>query len=122
MSSSLARQLERKHTVEVDQRSRSVEQNVPLKQKITLFEKVLVFLTLIGVIMATYLVLSTYASSYIVNRDIHHLENTIKQQATVNEALNLQVTELSAPDRIVKIATEQLGMTLNDKNVKVVQN
>jgi cell division protein FtsL len=82
----------------------------------------LYFTTLVGVVFATYLIISTYAAIYITNNEVHALERTIKNQTTNNEALQLQVTELSAPDRILKIATEKLGMTLNDKNVKVVKN
>jgi cell division protein FtsL len=119
--SNLARQLERKQI----QESVSRELNNPLKKtksKISSGEKFLYFTTLVGVVFATYLIISTYAAIYITNNEVHALERTIKNQTTNNEALQLQVTELSAPDRILKIATEKLGMTLNDKNVKVVKN
>ncbi|RXI98109.1 cell division protein FtsL [Anaerobacillus alkaliphilus] len=117
--SNLARQFETKqnHTISTN------VQNKPLrKNRITSGEKFLYFTTIFGIVFATYLVISTYASIYITNSEIHSLERSINEQITNNEALQLQVTELSAPDRILQIAKDQLGMTLNDKNVKVVQN
>ncbi|MCT8139030.1 cell division protein FtsL [Anaerobacillus sp. CMMVII] len=100
----------------------SKQKDPRVKSRITSGEKFLYFTTIIGVAFAAYLIISTYASIYITNSEIHALERSINNQVTNNEALQLQVTELSAPDRILQIATEQLGMTLNDKNVKVVQN
>lgn len=120
--SNLARQIERRQTIEIDQRSKKVVTHAPQKQNITLVEKMLGFVTLGGIVLSACIVISTYASTYMVNRDIQLLENSIYQQETLNEALSIQVTELSTPDRIVNIATEKLGMTLNDQNVKVVQN
>ncbi len=117
--SNLARQLETKHKHSI---STSKETKTLTKSRITIGEKVLYFTTVIGLVFATYLVISTYADIYITNHEIHSLERSISEQTTNNEALQLQVTELSAPDRILQIATEQLGMVLNDKNVKVVQN
>lgn len=120
--SSLARQLERKRVVEAPDHQRQVNQETYKKRWITSGERFLYFATIIGLVLATYLIISNYASIYIVNNDIHTLQTSISTQAINNEALQLQVTELSAPDRILQIATEQLGMTLNDKNVTVVQN
>lgn len=120
--SNLARELERKPIINSPQKQKQVQLQSTGKRKITSGERVLYFFTIIGVVFATYLIISTYASIYIINKDIHNLELSIKQQSASNEALELQVTELSAPDRILKIATENLGMTLDDKKVKVVQN
>ncbi|OIJ09802.1 cell division protein FtsL [Anaerobacillus arseniciselenatis] len=121
--SNLARQLERKriadHTQE--QRTKTVRESSG-RRRITIGERLLYFATILGLVFATYFIISTYASIYIVNKEIHTLERTIATQTTENEALNLQVTELSAPDRILKIAKDELGMELNDNNVKVVQN
>jgi cell division protein FtsL len=119
--SNLARQLERKQFQDTKTREQ-LKPSRKVKSRITSGEKFLYFTTVIGVVFASYLIISTYASIYIANNEIHALERSINNQVTNNEALQLQVTELSAPDRILQIATEQLGMTLNDKNVKVVQN
>ncbi len=122
--SNLARQLERKKIAgdtQHQQRTKTLSEKTS-KHRITVGERFLYFATILGVVFATYFIISTYASIYIVNKEIHTLERTIAAQTTDNEALHLQVTELSAPDRILKIAKDKLGMELNDKNVKVVQN
>jgi cell division protein FtsL len=118
----LARQLERKRIADIPDHQRQVQQEISKKLRITPGEKFLYLTTLIGVVFATYFIISMYASIYIVNKDIHSLESSISAQMLNNEALQLQVTELSDPNRILQIATNQLGMTLNDKNVKVIQN
>ena len=123
--SNLARQLEQKKLIdrrEIQEPQRQGQQFPIRKKPISKGEKTLYMLTLIGVVFATYLVLSAYASTYIANKEIHQLQTSINEQVQKNEALRLQVTELSAPDRILKIATEELGMTLNDQNVRVVRN
>ena len=120
--SNLARQLNRRQIVETDQRGKQVVTHAPQKHGVTSFERLLGFISLVGFVFITCIIISTFASTYMVNREIQLLESSIYQQETVNEALSIQVTELSTPDRIVNIATEKLGMTLNDQNVKVVQN
>lgn len=120
--SNLARQLERKRMLEIPDHQRQVHQETSKKRCITSGERFLCFTTIICLVLASYLIISNYASIYIINKDIHTLQTSINTQKTNNEALQLQVTELSDPDRIWGIATEQLGMTLNDKNVKVVRN
>ncbi len=119
--SNLARKLEKKQIQNLAQQKQLIPQ-LKTKFQITRGEKVLYFSTLVGVIFAAYLIISTYAAIYITNNEIHTLEQAVSSQVITNEALQLQVTELSAPDRILQIATETLGMTLNDKNVKVVKN
>lgn len=120
--SNLARQLERKRIVETTERNTEIRRKESSKRRIPVGERLLYFATLIGVVAACYFIISTYASIYITNKEIHQLETSITAQVTNNEALHLQVTELTAPDRILKIAKDELGMELNDKNVKVVQN
>lgn len=120
--SNLARPLERKRIGEIPDHQRQIHQETYRKPRISVGERFLYFTTIIGVVLATYLIISMYASIYITNKDITTLERSINAQMTNNEALHLQVTELSNPDRILQIATKELGMTLNDKNVKVVQN
>lgn len=119
--SNLARQLDRKNVQQSFSKNKATVQP-KIKSKITSGEKFLYFLTVIGLVVAMFLVISTYATIYITNSEIHSLQRDIKGQTINNEALQLQVTELSAPDRILEIATKKLGMSLDDKNVKVVQN
>lgn len=121
--SNLARQLERKRVHETQvQHEERIQQSIKRKFRFSKGEKFLYFSTIVGLFIATYFIISTFASIYVANSEIHSLEKSINIQNSSNEALRLQVTELSAPDRILQIAMEELGMTLDDKNVKVVKN
>lgn len=92
------------------------------KNKFTNGEKGLFLLFFVILLVFVAFMISNQARIYSMERDIYKLEQKIGEQSLVNEALQLQVIELSAPDRILHIATEQLGMTLDDNKVKVVQN
>ncbi|MGO4887881.1 cell division protein FtsL [Anaerobacillus sp. MEB173] len=96
------------------------QQNEQKKSPITKGEKALYLLTILGIVFASYIILTNYASIYMANKDIQVLEATIAQQTSLNEGLQLQVVELAAPERILTIAKEQLGMNLDEKQVKVV--
>ncbi|WP_377889357.1 cell division protein FtsL [Alkalihalobacillus sp. R86527] len=88
--------------------------------RITKGEKLLWMMLSIAVVAASIIMISNYASIYNINTSIQQVE--VKQQAQMkqNEELQVKVTELSAPDRIIDIAEEKLGMQLNDQNVEVI--
>lgn len=65
-------------------------------------------------------IISNQASIYEVNKEIQLAEASVQEQVKVNEGLKVQIKELSSPDRILKKAAE-LGLMLNEKNVKGVQ-
>lgn len=88
--------------------------------KITKGEVALLFILTTIFFMASILVISNYASINSVNRDIHAYQTEIDAKVKENEDLQLQVTELSEPDRIFNIAKNKLGLELNEKNVKVI--
>jgi cell division protein FtsL len=89
--------------------------------KITKGEKMLWLGTLIGFLAAAIIIISNYAAIYNVNRDVAQLQQNVDSQTKINDDLHLQVAELNAPERIRHIAEEQLGMTINEGNVKVIQ-
>lgn len=121
--SSLARQYQQQQQPIQPQEQQKRKRQVQKKQSsITKGEKGLVLLLVLAAALVGAIMIANYASLYSYNRDIHNLERTIQQQTQVNEGLQLQVIELSAPDRILHIATEKLGMTLDDNSVKVIQN
>ncbi len=93
-----------------------------IRSKITLGEKMIVVMMVGALFIALSMIIHSYASIYITNKEIYQLEAKIGEQAQKNAGLSLQVVELSAPDRILSIAYEELGMTLDDNKVKVVQN
>lgn len=81
----------------------------------------LIYSLAIPIIMAIgFMVISNYASIYSLNADQQSTQTSIVQQESLNDGLNLQVKELSDPDRILSIAQTDLGMTLNDEQVRVL--
>lgn len=81
---------------------------------------------LLGLIFGAFLcfgsvqIISNQASIYILNKDIQDTKKVIQEQQRINSDLNIQVSELSQYERIREKARE-LGLELNDQNVKVVQ-
>ncbi|WP_100373299.1 cell division protein FtsL [Bacillus sp. FJAT-45037] len=116
--SMVARQIKRQEQTEV--KTRKVIKH--RRAGITLGEKVLGLMMVVAAFAIVSFMLHNYATIYSLNKDVHVLEGSINNQTQVNEGLSLQVIELSAPDRILDIATGELGMSLDDQKVKVVQN
>ncbi|MCM3713096.1 cell division protein FtsL [Halalkalibacter oceani] len=109
-------QEQQQQQVQTKTRVRRVRMNVTFGEKL-----------IIGFIVAcTFLMVSmivhNYATIYGTNQEVYELEALIAEQVQLNEGLSLQVVELSAPDRILYLASEELGMTLDDNKVKVVNN
>lgn len=83
-------------------------------------EKVLGMVFCATVVFGAVNMISNHASIYEVNKDIQATSIQIQEQAKVNRELEMQIGELSTPERINAIA-KQLGLKLNENNVKVVQ-
>lgn len=64
--------------------------------------------------------ISNQAQIYEINQDIQAIETQVKEQQKVNSDLEVQVSELSTYERIYEKA-KQMGLVLNENNVKVVQ-
>nr|WP_295971538.1 cell division protein FtsL [uncultured Bacillus sp.] len=118
----LANQLRREQQVEHKQKDK-FHVNKRATDKNSLFspgEKIL------GVIFGAFVcfgavhIISNQASIYALNKDIEVTKKDIQEQQRINSDLNIQVSELSQYDRIKEKARE-LGLELNDQNVKVVQ-
>lgn len=81
------------------------------------------FLGLLFALFITVLcvnMVSNFATTYQVNKDIQQLETEIAQQERKNQDLGNQVSELSRYERIMAKAKE-LGLKLDENNVKVVE-
>lgn len=78
---------------------------------------------MMGVVLVAGLVwlISLYASVYQTTAKVETIQRDIAAETKIVEDYHLQVTELSNPERIMKIAKEQ-GFIFDDKNVKVVQD
>ncbi len=103
--------------VETKQQSQSVYIE---RGRITKGEKMLWMMLVLSFVAASIFMVSNYAKIYNLNTSLQQVEADQRAQMKQNEELDVQVTELSAPDRIVNIAEEELGMKLNDQNVEVI--
>ncbi|SDN24898.1 cell division protein FtsL [Alkalicoccus daliensis] len=90
------------------------------KGGITRGEKLIYSLIVPLVIAFGFMIISNYAAIYSLNHELQQTEATIAQQENVNDALSLQVKELSDPERILSIAQTDLGMSLNEEQVQVL--
>lgn len=103
-----------------EQPQQTVQTVVLRKSKISIGE---LFLLCGLAFMTAYVgiqIISNQASIYQVNKQIQQADASIQEQSKLNEDLKVQVKELSEYDRLWKKA-EELGLTRNENNVKVVQ-
>lgn len=91
------------------------------KARISMGEKCLAVVFAGAVLFCGVKIVSNNASLYDVNVEIQKLEASIQEQSKKNEDLQVQVKELSTYERIWAKA-QQLGLKLNEKNVKSVQD
>ncbi|HWO95089.1 MAG TPA: cell division protein FtsL [Bacillus sp. (in: firmicutes)] len=91
------------------------------KFRFSIGEKVLYAGFFAGVIFGSIQIVSNHANLYAINSDIQALESKISSQERANNELKLQVVELSTYERIWAKAKE-LGLDLNENNVKVVRD
>ena len=91
------------------------------KSKITLGEKILIVASILLLTIASIKIVSNQYSLYKANQEIQTLQTSIAEQQKVNNDLNVEVSELSRYERIWEKAS-QLGLKLDENNVKVVQD
>lgn len=84
-------------------------------------EKFLILILTLAVISLAIMSLQVQSEINAVNMDIKTLEGEVATVSNENVDLQVQVGELSTYERIWEKAQE-LGLTLNEKNVKVVPN
>ena len=111
----LAYQVERKQAQTTQKTAVIVE-----KGNITKGEVLLLTFLAITFFLAAIFAISNYTAIYSVHSDIQTLQSEIDRKTVEVEDLKLQVAALSEPDRIVDIAKNELGLELNEKNVKVI--
>ncbi|HHY74520.1 MAG TPA: cell division protein FtsL [Bacillus bacterium] len=106
-----------------EQQRPNVKPKVKVKKKsrITTGEKILVTLFFILGTIGCIMIISKQAAIYELNNDIQALGTNITNQQRINSGLEEEITELSRPQRILKIAGEQ-GLTIIDNNVQVIGN
>lgn len=115
--SNLAREFQQQQQVE-----RTVQEQSIVKTKkhwLTPGEKIIgVVFTGLVCFGAVHLI-SNQAEIYQVNKDIQEVQTSINELEKVNNDLQVQVSELSTYERIWEKA-KQMGLVLNENNVKVV--
>jgi cell division protein FtsL len=118
--SNLAYQIQQRRKIE-EQQQQQIKQVTKKKSHVTFGEKVLFLMFTLMVVIGSIVMVSNSANIYSVNRDISQLQASIDTQSKVNADLEQQVMELSTYERIWAKAHE-LGLMLNENNVKVVQD
>lgn len=102
-------------TVEVQQPIVTIQR----KSKITAKEKFLYFALVIVIAIFALAILHKQSSIHKTTIEIQEIEKEIADINKENADLKVQVDELSTYERIIEKANA-LGLTLNEKNVKVV--
>ena len=114
--------LARKHQEYASSQQQEVQiKTVQRHARISPGEKILFFLLVGFIIFMAVKIITVQAAVYEVNKDIQVVESSIQEQAKVNDDLAMQVDDLSKYERVWKKAKE-LGLNLNENNVKVVEN
>ncbi len=112
--------IKRKRRIIVKKTEQPAKQ-IHTESKRTLGEKILWFSLLSVVTVMTLFLVHNVTEMYALNRDIHTLRAEVDGQNKKVDQLKVEVSQLSQPERIITIATEQLGMVLNNEKVKVVE-
>ncbi|WP_409292115.1 cell division protein FtsL [Peribacillus sp. SCS-37] len=100
---------------------KKVQSVIRHKTGITFGEKILLVVFALLVAGAGIKIIANQSAVYSVNKEIQQVEGSIDNQKKVNGDLKVQVSELSTYERVKKKAAE-LGLKLNQNNVKVVQD
>lgn len=104
-----------------EQQAPSIKPNVKKRANITLGEKCLAVLFGAALLFGGVEIISNQIGIYKTNIEIQKIEATMGDQTKLNSDLLVQVQELSTYERIWAKARE-LGLVLNENNVKVVQD
>ncbi|CAH0346886.1 cell division protein FtsL [Bacillus sp. CECT 9360] len=115
--SSIAKRIQEQQQSE---QQKTVQTVIIHKTKISFGELVLLCALALAIAFAGVKIISNQSAIYQTNKEIQQTEASIDEQIKVTNDLAVQVDELSTYERIWKKAAE-LGLMLNENNVKVVQ-
>lgn len=117
----LAYKLQRQERVtQREQTQQSIGVKPQRRSRITAGEKLILTTLVIASLVAGILLINNYASIYTLDHTIQSMETQVNETSKTIDELQLKVEELSAPERIMDIAKNELGMSLNEKNVQVI--
>ncbi|KKI93743.1 hypothetical protein WQ54_01430 [Bacillus sp. SA1-12] len=119
--SNLAMKLEQQR--QEQQQQQRVQEPIIIKRRasITPGEKLLIVLFIGLLVFGAITIIAKSYTVYQSNIEIQKTEAKIEEQTKLNKDLHVQVEELSTYERIWEKAKE-LGLTLDENNVKSVQN
>lgn len=112
----LARRLDQNYEQLVEVKTTKVVR----KGRLTFGEKLLGLIFCILIFGAGIKLVTYQTSIYEINKDIQHINGQIEEQSKINLELANQISEQNTYERIWAKAVE-LGLMLNENNVKVVQ-
>ncbi|MDZ5781727.1 cell division protein FtsL [Marinococcus luteus] len=87
---------------------------------ITKGEKLIMTAVIIGILIASFFIVSNFATIHAQDQQIDQTATQVQEQQQVNQNLELQVAELSSPERIMDYAKNELDMEMKDENIQVV--
>lgn len=111
----------RQQPVQEPRKTEDIARRVAVRPKYRLypFEKFLYSAMIGGLVLFGSLTISTHNEAYNVSRDLAKENQVTQSLQKENERLQLEVTNLSSPERIYKIAKEQ-GLDMRKGNIKVI--
>lgn len=95
---------------------KSSKNSIPAKEKLTYLFAVSLF------VMTLSILLSLNAQISQTNYEIQHIERETEAVRKQITELDMKVQALAAPERIMTIATEKLGLTSKGASVKILSN
>lgn len=88
--------------------------SIPVREKLFYIFAVIFAVILSGIVISGYAQIAEYSYS------IQKVESSIIEINRGNEELQKKIAELSSPERIITTAREELGMTLDEEQVIVL--
>lgn len=92
----------------------------PKPKRVTKGEKLLWTMGVAIMMALAIAIVSTQASIHAASGEVQELQSKIEKVQKTNRQLHVEVTKLSNPERIRRIAKEKLGLELNAENVKLL--
>lgn len=118
----LARKLQQEQQqIQEQKQNKAIEKVKKNRLGLSPGEKILGIVFSVALCFGGVQIISNHATIYEVNKDIQETTTNIQSQVRVNADLAMQVEELSTYERIWAKAKE-LGLSLNENNVKVVHD
>ncbi|MFD2133030.1 cell division protein FtsL [Pseudogracilibacillus auburnensis] len=117
MNTNQARNWQRDNVQPERQQQKKIVVKVRKNSWLTKGEKMIyAFFSLILIMVGLYIV-SFSSTTDTLNRNLQNMEQQVQQKKLENESLMFEVSELSKPERITKIAKEN-GLKIQDTKVK----